>query len=186
MRILCAILCFAAGLCFPGPVAPPGVEFDDLDGVPRHPLKPAEKLASVLIFYWHDCPICNSYAPEINRLCAAHTNCAFYIVQVDPDLTTATARDHARQFDLRPPVLLDHQHRLVKLAKATVTPQVFVLGRTGQVLYRGRIDDLYVVLGKKRAVVTQHDLRDALDAIVAGKPIQRRETEAVGCLIQSK
>ena len=63
--------------------------------VPRHPLEPADKAASVLFFYWQDCPISNGYAPEINRICASHTNFAFYIVQVDPDLTPAAAKEHA-------------------------------------------------------------------------------------------
>src|SRR5260370_27722301 len=115
-RIVFASVCLAVRLCAAGPVLPPGVVFDDLNGVPHHPLDPAEKSASVFIFYWHDCPVCNGYAPEINRLWAAHTNCAFYIVQVDPDLTPAMAKDHARRYDLRPAVLLDHQHRLVQLA----------------------------------------------------------------------
>src|ERR1039457_757536 len=105
MRILCAIFCFAMGLCTAGSGESPGLVVADLDGVPRHPLDPAEKVASVLIFYWHDCPISNGYAPEINRICASHTNFAFYIVQVDPDLSPAAAREHARQYDLRAPVL---------------------------------------------------------------------------------
>jgi AhpC/TSA family len=183
MRIICAIFCFAAGLCLAGPGESSGLVFNDLEGVPRRPLDPAEKVATVLFFYCQDCPISNSYAPEINRICASHTNFAFYIVQVDPDLTPAAAKEHAREYDLRAPVLLDPQHRLVKLAKATVTPEAVVLGKDGQLLYRGRIDDLYAGLGKKRAAITQHDLRDALDTITAGKKLKPKETKAIGCLI---
>jgi hypothetical protein len=184
MRIICAILCLAAGLCLAGSGESSGLVFNDLDGVARHPLEPAEKVASVVIFYGHDCPISNSYAPEINRICASHTNFAFYIVQVATDLTPAAARDHARQYDLRPPVLLDPQHRLVNLLKATVTPEAVVLGKNGEALYRGRIDDRYVELEKHRSAATKHDLRDALDAIAAGQPVKQKETKAIGCLIQ--
>jgi hypothetical protein len=182
MRILCAILCFASGLCLAGP----GPVFDDLNGIPRHPLDPADKAASVLLFYSQDCPISNGYAPEINRLCASNSNFAFYIVQVDPDLTPDAARKHARDYDLRAPILLDPKHRLVKLAKATVTPEAVVLDKNGQTLYRGRIDDLYAALGKKRATATQHDLRDALEAIAASKPVKQKETKPIGCLIQPR
>jgi hypothetical protein len=59
-----------------------------------------------------------------------------------------------------------------------------VLGKKGQILYRGRIDDLYVALGKKRAAVTERNLRDALDALAAGKAVRKSETKAIGCLIQ--
>jgi len=184
MRIICAILCFAAGLGIAGPGESSGLVFNDLNGVARHPLEPAEKLASVLIFYAHDCPISNGYAPEINRICASHTNFAFFIVQVDPDLTPAAAREHARQYDLHAPVLLDPQHRLVKLLKPTVTPEVFVLEENGGTLYRGRIDDRNAEIGKHRGAATQHDLVDALDAIAAGQPVKQKKTKAVGCLIQ--
>ena len=179
-----ALLLFIAGLPPAAPAAPAGPLFRDINGVARHPLAPEEKMASVLIFYGQDCPISNSYAPEINRICASYTNFAFYIVQVDPDLTRATAKEHARQYALQAPVLLDPEHRLVKRLKATVTPEAVIVGKKSQILYRGRIDDLYASLGKKRSAATQHDLREALDAISAGKPVKKKETKANGCLIQ--
>jgi hypothetical protein len=157
----------------------------DMTGAVQRPLEAAGKAGSVLIFYWHDCPICNSYAPEINRICAAHTNFAFYIVQVDPDLTPAAAQKHARDFALRSVVLLDGKHRLVKLAGATTTPEAVVFGKSKNVLYRGRIDNLYPSLNQRRAEATEHDLRDALDAITAGKPI-KAQYPATGCLIQER
>lgn len=184
MRFFCAILCLAAGLCLAGAGGSSGLIFNDLEGVERHPLDPADKAASILIFFWHDCPISNGYAPEINRICASHTNFAFYIVQVDPDLTPTAAKKHAGEYDLHAPVLLDPQHRLVRLAKATVTPEVVALGKGGKVLYRGRIDDLCAAPGKKRATATQHDLLDALHEIAAGHTVTRKKTQAIGCLIQ--
>lgn len=159
--------------------------YADLNGIPRHPLDPGQKAASVLFFYGHDCPISNGYAPEINRICSRYTNFNFYIVQVGDDLTAAAARAHARQYKLRAPILLDPRHELVKLAGATLTPEAVVLGRAGEVLYRGRIDNQYAALGKKRrAGATQHDLRDALDAIRAGKAVSVKETTAIGCVIE--
>ena len=183
-RLVCAPLCLAAALSHAGPNPLPSLVVNDVNETARRPFDPQEKLASVLFFYWHDCPVCNSYAPEINRICETYTNVAFYIVQVDPDLTTADAKKHSKEYGLRAPVLLDPRHRLVKLAKATVTPEAVVLGQNGQLHYRGRIDDLYAGLGKKRAAATQHDLREILDAIRAGKPLKKRETKAVGCTIQ--
>ena len=160
------------------------IVFRDLAGVPRHPLEPGEKDASVLVFFWQDCPVSNGYAPELNRIAASHTNCAFYIVQVDAQLTPAAAREHATQYHLAMPVLLDPKHQLVKIARATVTPQAVVFGKNGDVLYRGRIDDNYAAFGKKRASARRHDLIDALDAIAAGQPVKLKETKAIGCVIQ--
>jgi hypothetical protein len=184
-RLWLVLLCIAGLAGAVRAADAPDPVFKDLAGVEHHPLSPGASAASVLIFYEYDCPICNGYAPEINRICAAYTNIAFYIVQVDPDLKAEAAREHARQFSLRPPVLLDPEHRLVKLAGATITPEVVVFGADGRVLYRGRIDDRYPTLGKKRAHATQYDLLDVLKEIVRGKLVTPRETAAMGCVIES-
>ena len=65
-----------------------------------------------------------------------------------------------------------------------MTPEAVVFGKSGEILYRGRIDDNYAAFGKKRALATHHDLANALDAIAAGRPIKQKETKAIGCLIQ--
>jgi len=59
-----------------------------------------------------------------------------------------------------------------------------VLGKHGEILYRGRIDNRYAALGTKRLVATEHDLRDALDDITADRPVKLKKTTAVGCSIQ--
>jgi peroxiredoxin len=184
IRVICAIICLSGLFCSAAPGESPLLSFEDLGGTLHQPLDPANKSASVIIFYWHDCPICNSYAPEINRIQNSHTNFAFYIVQVDPDLTVADARKHAKEYDLHPPVLLDPKHRLVEQLKATVTPQTVIVGRDGKILYRGRIDDWYAALGKRRSAARQHDLIAALDDIKAGRPIKNKETKAIGCVIE--
>jgi AhpC/TSA family len=184
MRFICVIVLMAAGLCCAGPDSSSKMVFNDLEDAPRRPLDPADKIASVLVFYWQDCPVSNSYAPELNRIAASHTNFAFYIVQVDPELTRAAAREHARKFKLNLAVLLDPAHQLVKYTQATVTPEAVVIGKSGQVLYHGRIDDGYAAFGKKRAAATEHDLIEALNALASGKPLKKTETKAIGCLIQ--
>jgi len=163
--------------------APPDPMVRDINGIAHHPLAAGDKMASVLIFYLQDCPISNSYAPEINRLASAFTNFAFYIVQIDPDLKDEAAKQHARQYALHPPVLLDRGHDLVRRARATVTPEAVVIGKDGTVVYRGRIDNLYVAPGKKRAAATSHDLRDTLETIQSGHSPKPKETTAIGCLI---
>jgi len=105
-------------------------------------------------------------------------------VQVDPDLTVAAAKQHAKDYDLHPPVLIDRQHQLVKQLQPRVTPEVFVLGKGGATLYRGRIDDRNAEIEKHRNAATQHDLIDALDAIAAGQPVRQKETKAIGCVVQ--
>ena len=121
----------------------------------------------------------NTTAAEIRE---HYTNFNFYIVQVDPDLTVEAAKTHARDYGLRAPVLLDGRHALVRLADATVAPEAVVFGRKGNVLYRGRIDNRYATLATQRSEATEHDLRDALDAIAAGKSVTH-QPPPVGCAI---
>jgi hypothetical protein len=66
----------------------------------------------------------------------------------------------------------------------TVTPEVVVFDETaGRVLYQGRIDNLFERVGKRRRVVTLHELKDALDAIRNNIPVPVARTTAVGCLL---
>jgi len=164
------------------------VRLVDTTGQTHEPLKPAAgRKATVVIFTLPDCPIANAFAPEINRLfadCSAK-GVGIYLAHVDRDLTAADARKHATEYGLRCPVLLDSQHALVKALGATRTPQVFLLDAVGKTAYQGRINNLFADYGTRRQTVTQHDLRNALDAVLAGKPVAQRVTEAIGCHIQT-
>jgi hypothetical protein len=159
----------------------------DVRGV-THSVPNAKSKATVLFFVAHDCPISNSYAPEINRICAEYSphNVAFYMVYPEPGLAADKVRQHAREFGYRCPALLDPAHTLVKRTGVTVTPEVAVLSSTGKLLYRGRIDDRHIDFGKKRVQPTRRDLRLALDAIISGKPVPNRLTKAIGCFIPTE
>jgi hypothetical protein len=78
---------------------------------------------------------------------------------------------------------VDRSRAIAKRAKASVTPQAVVVDRGGQIRYRGRIDNFYAAFGKPRQQVTEHDLRNALDAVLAGRQAPKRETDAIGCYI---
>jgi thiol-disulfide isomerase/thioredoxin len=171
----------------PAPPAAPPVTVDDLNGEKVQPLQAGDARASVLFFLAPDCPISNSYAPEINALVKENAGepLRFYAVYVDPDLTPAEARKHAAAFGYRCPVLLDPWHRLVAATGVTTTPEVAVVTADGRLAYRGRIDDRYPEIGVHRQAPTQRDLRRALSAVLAGQPVPAPRTAAVGCAIPS-
>ena len=81
---------------------------------------------------------------------------------------------------------VDRPGLLVARAGVEVTPEAAVFSPAGAVVYRGRINDLFAALGKKRAEPTTHDLRAALDAVVAGKAPPVATTPAIGCFIASQ
>jgi hypothetical protein len=105
------------------------------------------------------------------------------LVHVDPQLSDDRARKHAEEYHIKAPVVVDRRHAWVSRAGATRSPEAAVFSPTGEMLYRGRIDDMYRGLGKRRTHITAHDLREALEAILAGRAVPRSQTEAVGCYI---
>ena len=93
-------------------------------------------------------------------------------------------RTHLREYGyLGFTAVVDRDRVAATHAKASITPQAFVIDRSGEIRYRGRIDNLYAALGTTRQQVTSHDLREALDAVLAGGKVPRPETEALGCFI---
>jgi peroxiredoxin len=157
----------------------------DVNGETVKPLYDTGQKATVLFFVMHECPIANSYAPEISRITAKYADRGIrsFVVYVESDLTPEQAREHARDYGYKSGALLDPQHLLLKAAGATVSPEAAVLSPSGELLYRGRIDDRAVDFGKRRAEPTHRDLHLALDALLAGKPLPARLTKAVGCYI---
>ena len=145
----------------------------------------AGKKAVVLLFVARDCPVSNSYAPEIERIIARYTprKVAFTLVYPDPVTSLAAARQHAKDYGYTCPLLLDPAHKLVHKSGVTVTPEAAVFAPSGKLLYRGRIDDLYLGFGRRRDHATRHDLRDALDAVLSGRPLPSAKTQAIGCFI---
>ena len=141
--------------------------------------------AVVCFFISHECPASNGYAPELTRMFEEFRDkgVLFYGVHSDPDLTAQQAVSHAKEHRLSFPVLLDPTQSLAGQAGVKRVPTAIILSPEGKVLYRGRIDDRYISLGKKRAEPTQHDTRDALALVLAGKPPGVAETEVFGCLL---
>lgn len=140
---------------------------------------------TVLIFVSVDCPVSNRYAPEIKRLYGEFTarGVRFRLVYPNPlDSGDAISR-HLVAFGYPPIADRDGEHTLVKMAGASVTPEAAVFDNRQRLVYRGRIDDRFVELGRERPAATQHDLRNAMEAVLAGKPVTPSRTQAVGCFI---
>ena len=171
-----------AALCACGAQSP---AFHDLEDQLHHPLAVENAAVHVLLFLTVDCPIANGYAPTIKELAGEFEplGVTFFLIHVDPDVDASGAREHAADFGYDLPVLLDPEHLLVEQLGATITPEAAVLTAQEGLVYRGRIDDWYAALGKKRRQPTTHDLRETLKACLAGSPVPVARTEAVGCMI---
>lgn len=146
----------------------------------------ASARAVVFIFVLPDCPVCNSYAPELKRLRRAFPQIEFYLVYADPDVAAADARQHSKDYDFGFPGLLDPTHQLVHTFGATRAPEAAVFSPNGKLLYRGRIDDRYVTYGKRRDHPQRRDLQNALRDILKNKPARWPDEPPIGCYIPAK
>jgi hypothetical protein len=141
--------------------------------------------ATVLVFVSVECPISNRYAPTIRRLYTSYASrgIRFWLVYPNPSDARAAIGNHLREFGYPPIALRDPRHTLIDRAKATVTPEAAVFDNKSAMVYRGRIDDRFVELGRERPAPTSHDLEDALKAVLAGKRVSSPTTQAFGCFI---
>jgi ribosomal protein L35AE/L33A len=163
------------------------VRVENLAGTAVDPLvTPKGVKAIVFLFTSTDCPISNRYAPELRRLAQVFVpqGVMFRLVYPNPAEDAAAIRTHMAAFAYAGAIdaLRDPRHALVKFSGATITPEAAVYAG-GRVQYRGRIDNRFVDFGVDRPAATEHDLHDAIGAILAGKPVAHPETQAVGCYI---
>lgn len=156
-----------------------------LDGAAVDPLA-GEAAATVLLFVSTHCPISNRYAPTMAALAEAWRarGAAAWLVYPDPDDDAAAIAAHQAAHALPLPAVRDPEHQLVARAGVRVTPEAAVF-QPGAVApaYRGRIDDRAVEWGKLRAAASAHELRDAVDAVLAGRTPAPAGGPAIGCYI---
>jgi hypothetical protein len=177
-----AILLLAAGpraLCStPRTLAP--LAFHDLAGR-RHTTEcgPGQK-ATVYLFLSVQCPISRRYGSRLTRLAREFEprGVRWFGVNPCPQESVTLVRQDAAARHYPFPLLKDDTRRLVDALGATVTPEAIVTDRSGVIRYRGRIDD-----SADGSRISSHDLRVALEELLAGRPVSRPQTTAIGCAI---
>ncbi len=140
---------------------------------------------TVLAFLSAECPMSNAYLESLHATATELHERGVRVVVINPNRqeNDEQVARHATEFGVKLPVLRDPNLAVADAVGAKVTPEVFVLDADRVVRYRGRIDDQYLSRLKRREQVTRNDLREAIDELLAGKPVTRPETEALGCPI---
>ena len=138
----------------------------------------------VLAFLGTQCPLAKLYGPRLNELQEKYAPHGVVVLGISSnkqdsltDLTNYVHRQHIAY-----PMLKDVGNRLADAVGASRTPEVFVLDDQRQLRYHGRIDDQYGV-GVSRVEPTRSDLAEAIDELLADRPVSQPETRAVGCVI---
>ena len=200
-RPLPAALTLAALACAPALAAPaPAAEFNEVldlgakapafetlptaDGktVSLGDFKDAK--AVVVVFTCNHCPVAKAYEDRFNAFAKDYADkpVKFVAISVSNDEadTLEATKAYAKEKGLKFTYAHDSSQKVGKAFGANVTPHAFVLGPDRTVRYMGAFDDAW----RKAEDVKQTYVRDAVDALLAGKEVAVKESRQVGCGIE--
>ena len=142
---------------------------------------------TVFVFLEDECLISQFYTNELTRLYDHYRidHVGFTGYFPSPTTDTAAIASFAERFKLEFPLLPDPDQAFARKMDITITPEVAVLDhRTNRIIYKGRIDDSYVRVGKRKLHPQKHDLEDIIKAWQLNQtPEVLVQTEAIGCFI---
>jgi hypothetical protein len=156
----------------------------DIHGSPDEVLAQDRGKVLVFVFVRTDCPISNRYAPVVQQMNKKYGQQAtFRLVFPDRNESTDKIRRYLQDYNYQLTAIRDLDHALVKKTMAKTTPEAAVFDAKGDLVYHGRIDNLYEHIGQSRQAATTHELADAIEAASKGLHPPVSTTEAVGCFI---
>jgi thiol-disulfide isomerase/thioredoxin len=161
-----------------------GQQASDLSGISVDPLKQSPGRIVVLVFVRTDCPLSNRYAPLIQELSVKYAReSSFWLVFPDKSKSPEEIRSYLQEYGYKLAALRDPERVLVKKSGVKVTPEVAVFNAKHELIYHGRIDNLYEDFGRSRRAATTHELADAIEAASKGVSPPIVSADGVGCFI---
>jgi peroxiredoxin len=166
-----------------GDVAP---AIEGLDGVDdkKHSLKDyADAKAVVVAFTCNHCPVAVAYEDRLIALQNDYADQGVQLVAINVNKMEAdkmpAMKERAAEKGFTFPYLYDPSQEVGRNFGAAVTPHVFLLDGDRELVYVGAIDD-----NMEEDKVSEKYLRDAIDAVLAGKAPETAEVKPVGCGIK--
>ena len=180
-----AVLCLAATVAAAeAPAigeAAPDFQLTTLDGKPFS-LASAAKANKAVVLIWisTQCPYSNAYNVAMRDMANAYASKGVLFAGINSNKTedAAKATAHAKANGHTFPIMKDPSNKVADLYDAQRTPEVYVIDSTGKLRYHGRITENH------EDASSSPDLKNALDALLAGKTVARSVTKAFGCTIK--
>lgn len=149
-----------------------------------------EAPALLVMFICNHCPYVKHVQPELARLgwdylargvgvAAISSN----DVRAYPDDGPERMKEEKARVGYPFPYLFDETQDVAKAYRAACTPEFYVFDKDRRLVYRGQLDDSRP---SKPVPVTGRDVRAALDAVLAGRPVPAEQIPSVGCNIKWK
>jgi peroxiredoxin len=168
----------------------PEFELPDPDGHLHSLSDSAGAKALLVMFICNHCPFVKHVRQELAKIgkhYAARNVAIFAINSNDPvshpgDSAEQMKRE-AAEWGYAFPYLVDGDQGVAKSYEAACTPDFYVFDGDFRLAYRGQLDASRPGNG---VAVTGHDLRGAIDAILAGRPVPEKQLPSIGCNIKWK
>jgi len=145
--------------------------------------------ALCVVFSCNHCPYVKAYEGRFVALQSELGPRGFQLVAINandasshPEDGFEAMRQRAQERGFNFPYLRDESQATARAYGAVRTPHVFLFDAARTLAYVGRIDDSW----DRPEKVVRHELRDAVEDILAGRPVALAETFAVGCTIKWK
>jgi peroxiredoxin len=146
--------------------------------------------ALLIMFICRHCPYVKHVEQEIARIGKDYQDTKLGILAISsndpgtyPDDAPGQLKDMAKRLDFRFPFCFDEQQEIAKAYKAACTPDFYLFDGQRRLVYRGQLDDSRPGNNKP---VTGRDLRAAIEAVLAGKPVDGNQRPSIGCSIKWK
>lgn len=141
----------------------------------------------VVVFTCNHCPVAEAYEDRLVTIARDYAPRGVRMVAINPNDDRGYPEDSLENMKVRArekgfpfPYLRDDPQDVARAYDAGCTPEPFVFDRDRKLVYEGRIDDDW----KDASKVTRHDLREALDATLAGRALPFEPVPAMGCSIK--
>jgi peroxiredoxin len=153
----------------------------DVDGKKHTLLSLKGEKGTVLIFVAVQCPVSNAYNERMEKLAQDYRARGINVVGINSNSTESTddVKHHAAEHHLTFTILKDRDNKIADMLGAQHTPEAYLLDTGNKLLYHGRIDN-----SRNAEGVNSNDLRDAIDATLAGQPVKNAYVRAFGCSIK--
>jgi peroxiredoxin len=148
------------------------------------------KPALLVMFICRHCPYVQHVEQALAKLGEDYADSGLGIIGISsndpahyPDDAPERLKEMAQRLDFTFPFCFDETQEVAKAYKAACTPDFYLFDRERRLVYRGQLDDSRPGNSKP---VTGRDLRAAIDAVLAGKPVDPNQKASIGCSIKWK
>ena len=144
-----------------------------------------ENKAKVLVFMAPDCPLCKNYTKDLKEMLSTFQDqIAIYGVVAGTHYSKYEVDSFLNYYNLPLEIIYDPNFSLVKELDATITPEAYLIDEENKIRYQGLFDNWLGKLGRRRQVITEFYLKDAVESYLKGKEIKIKKTKAIGCFIE--